>query len=304
MRALPFAAFSLLLLPGMGCINLDLANGKENVFESEVDANGAGFRKKNIKFKQIITLDPSVDEQVGGAFAVDTINFEPLKIEFAYLLEEMNRLEDLVSLFVEGDGAVATDPRGLEDNFNVFQVGDFRDKPFVVEMFVTYTRKEIILEERRFFPGRFKKNRIRTVETKPAFCNFLDPKDVNAVGCFTFAAGALGVNIGQVAGVGKDINGDGVLLNVDNDFDGFANAEEGDDVEIETTSSATFKDLIVVDNVIYLTLLEEFLEVNNGGPLNGDQIEEIADQAIMVRLARDEVGTLTIFNNNLGRDFR
>jgi hypothetical protein len=302
MRALPFAAFSLLLLPGMGCINLDLANGKANVFEAEVDANGAGFRKKNIKFKQIITLDPSVDEQVGGAFAVDQINFEPLKIEFAYLLEEMNRLEEAVSLFVDGDGAVITDPRGLEENFNVFEVSDFRDKPFVMEMFVTYTRKEIILEERKLFPGKFKKNRIRTVETKPAFCNFLDPKDVNAVGCLTFAASPLGVNIGQIAGVGKDFDGDNVLLNVDNNNNGFADA--GDDIEIETTSSATFKDLIVVDNVIYLTLLEEFLELNNGGPLNGDQIGEIADQAIMVRLARDEAGTLTLFNNNLGRDFR
>ena len=302
MRALPLAAFSLLLLPSTGCINLDLANGEANVFEVEVDANGAGFGKKNIKFKQIITLDPAVDEQLGGAFAVDQLNFEPIKIEFAYLLEEMNRLEDAVSLFVDGDGNVITDPRGRDANFNVFEVADLRDKPFVVEMFVTYTRKETILEERLLFDGKFKKNRIRTIETKPAHCNFLDAK--LEADCFAFDASDLGVNIGRVAGVGKDLNEDGVLLNVDNNFDGFANAADGDDVEIETTSSATFNDLIVVDNVIYLTLLEEFLEVNAGGPLNADQIAEIADQAVMVRLARDKVGTLSIFNNNLGRDYR
>lgn len=294
MRAFSFAAFSLLLLPSTGCINLDLANGEANVFEAEVDANGAGFRKKDIKFKQIITLDPAVDEQVGGALAVDQINFEPVKIEFSYLLEEVNRLEEAITAGVDGD--VVTDPRGLVDNFNVFEVGDFRDKPFVVEMFVTYTRKEIILEERNLFGG-FKKNRIRTIETKPAFCNFLDAK--LEADCFAFEASPLEVNIGRVAGVGKDLNNDGVIENIDNDFDGIA-----DEVEIETTTVATFNDLIVVDNVIYLTKLEEFLEANNGAPLDANQIADIADAAVMVRLARDKVGSLSLFNNNLGRDFR
>jgi len=297
MRALSYAAFSLLLLPTTGCINLDLINNEANVFQAEVDANGAGFRKKNIDFKQIITIDPSTDENRAGAVAVDQINFEPLTIEFTYLIEEMNVLEEAVTVGLDAD--LATDPRGLVDNFNVFEVADFRDKPYVVEMSVTYTRKETILEERLLFDGKFKKQRIRTVETKPAFCNFLDAIDATGQTCFVFDVSPLEVNIGRVAGVGKDLNNDGVIENIDNDFDGVA-----DEVEIETTSSATFNDLIVVDNVIYLTLLEEFTEINLGAPLNGDQIAQIADEAIQVRVARDKTGVLSVFNNNLGQDFR
>jgi hypothetical protein len=309
MRKLSSAALALFLLPGVGCINLDLANGAANVFEAEIDASGTGLLLaggRNIKFKQIVTIDPTTDEQRAGAVATDQINFEVISIEFSYLLEEMNELEEAIDIGAGGalGGDVVTDPRGLVEDFNVFQVGDIRMTPFVVGMFVTYTRKEVILDERLIFDGDvfdfvdgFKERNVRTVESRPAFCNFIDP---NGAQCFAFDTSKVdGLNIGAVAGVGKDLNEDGILQNIDNDDDGVA-----DEFEIEDTSSAVFNDLIVVDPVIYMTLLEGFLEENLGAPLDADQIEDLAKEAIMIRIARDNQGALSIFNNNLGEDFR
>jgi hypothetical protein len=306
MRKLSSAALSLLLLPGVGCINLDLKNGAANTFEAEVDARGTGLllSKRNIKFKEIVTLDPTTDEQRAGAVATDQINFEVVSFEFAYLLEEMNELEEAIEVGLEAD--IITDPRGISENFNVFQVGDIRMTPFTIGMFATYTRKEVILDERLLFDGDvfdfvdgFRETRVRTVESEPAFCNFIDPND-NGLPCFAFDASKVeGLNIGAVAGVGKDLNNDGILQNIDNNDDGVA-----DEFEIEDTTSAQFNDLIVVDPVIYITLLEGFLEENVGQPLNADQIEDLAKDAILLRIARDNTGVLSIFNNNLGEDFR
>lgn len=260
MRGLTAAALSLSLVPAAGCINFDVGNGEPNVFQAEIDANGAGFGKKNIDFKQIVVLDPLTDEQRAGATAIDEINFEPIQIEFHYLREDMIRLEALLQAGNE-------DPRGQADP-TVFQVGDPRNQPYVIGMFVTFTRKEEIIDAE----GDVQK--IETLETRPAFCNFIDPLDEDSTGCFKFdpnVTEGLENLIGSVAGVG-----DGELT--------------------ENTISATFQDLIVYDEALYAELFEAAL-------LAGEfpDAEDLAP-SILVRIARDEPGKAFIFNANLGID--
>lgn len=258
-------ALSLSLLPVTGCINLDLANGEANVVQTQVDISGAGFTlfaDQNINFKQVITLDLSTDEQRVGALAVDDINFnEPIQIEISYVLEDMIRLED----FLESNNP---DPRGLQegDDPALFQVGDAREFPYQVTMSVTFPRKDKIVNDN----GRVR--RVRGIETRTAFCNFIDPLVADRKGCFKFEANVTeGVEsiIGSVAGV----NG-------------------------ENTISATFEDIIVVDDTKYFEIIEDSLLATGEFPA----AEELAE-SILVRIARDEPGTAFIFNANLDGDF-
>jgi hypothetical protein len=264
MRAYQAIALSLSLLPTTACINLDLANGEQNIVEAQVDISGAGFllfKNKNIKFEQVVTVDPFVDEQRVGALAIDTINFnEPLQIEISYVVEDMIRLEGFLK-------AGNPDPRGLVegDDPTLFQTSDGRTNyPYTVTFMVTFPRKEQILNDN----GR--RRRIRTVETRAAYCNFIDPIDANAKGCVKFQPNDdpnVQNIIGSVAGVGG-----------------------------EDTIVAEFKDLIVIDEELYDDIFEAALIA--GDAPNAEDLAE----SILVRVARDEPGKMFVFNANLDED--
>lgn len=279
-RMLSSAALSFLMLPAASCINLDLVNGEENVFEAQIDTKGAGiFRDKNVKFKQIVTLDPLTDEQRAGAVVTDEVLFENISIEFSYIIEEMVRLEELIAAAQDGD--VVADPRGDIADPTVFNVGEGRVQPYVVTMVVTYAREEKILQERLLLNNRFKEVRIRTIESGIAFCNFIDPVE-EVQGCLKFAPSEIGNLIGRVAGVGTDANEDGIL----------------DPEEVENTSVGEFSDLIVIDNSVYADLFQAALEEGRV-----PEAEDLQD-SILIRIARDQAGTFTLFNANLAEDFR
>jgi len=271
MRAFAAAALSLSLLPAAGCINLDLGNGEANVFEAEVDAtniNGfLGFigAKRNIKFGKIVTLDPGTDETRLGAVATDTIGGDPITIEFSYWRDNVIKLEDLLD-------AGNQDPRGALDSQTTFMVADPQLQPFSMGFFVTFTRKKKIVNDN----GNVR-NQLVT-ESFPAYCNFIDPIDATAKGCFAFSADAndndTGNTIGAIAGVGG-----------------------------ENTSVATFQDLIVIDPDVYDEAVEDLLEENkNPTDINDPDVVAELSKSILIRIARNKPGNIKIFNANLAVD--
>jgi hypothetical protein len=271
MRALSAAAL-FLLIPAVGCINVDLGNEQPNVFEAQIDAtaiNPLFFGKKNINFRTLTTLDPTTDEARLGVVAADFVGGDPITIEFAYSRPDMIKLEDLLTANADPNA----DPRGLVDTPQTFQVTEPLT-PFTVAMFVTFTRIRKITNDN----GGIR--RIKEVQTIPASCNFIDPINADAKGCLTFTDEPLtaGVDniIGNVGGVGG-----------------------------ETTISATFDDLIVVDPQIFSDVTEDFLLQGKSidlDPVNNPDFEELQDalaDSILIRIARNKQGKVFVFNSNL-----